>query len=67
MTRNQIRFAETRATILAEPTSIQREAFELIGAPICRSPQVAKTQIRQEQQNPRPAARPPTEKAPTSD
>ena len=36
LTRNQVQFAGTRATIpvLAEPTSIQREAFELIGAPI---------------------------------
>ena len=36
LTRNQVRFAGTRATIpvLAEPTSVQREAFELIGAPI---------------------------------
>ena len=36
LTRNQVRFAGTRATIpvLAEPTSIQREAFQLIGAPI---------------------------------
>ena len=36
LTRNQVRFAGTRATVpvLAEPTSTQREAFELIGAPI---------------------------------
>jgi hypothetical protein len=36
LTRNQVQFAGTRATIpvLAEPTSVQREAFELIGAPI---------------------------------
>jgi len=36
LTRNQVRFAGTRATVpvLAEPTSIQREAFELIGVPI---------------------------------
>ena len=36
LTRNQVRFAGTRATVpvLAEPTSIQREAFDLIGAPI---------------------------------
>jgi hypothetical protein len=36
LTRNQIRFAGARATvpILAEPTSIQRQAFELIGTPI---------------------------------
>jgi transposase len=36
LTRNQVRFAGTQATIpmLAEPTSAQREAFELIGAPI---------------------------------
>ena len=36
MTRNQVRFAGTQATIpmLAEPTSTQREAFELIGVPI---------------------------------
>jgi hypothetical protein len=36
LTRNQIRFAGSQATIpmLAEPTSAQREAFELIGAPI---------------------------------
>jgi hypothetical protein len=36
LTRNQVRFAGATATIatLAEPTSIQREAFDLIGAPI---------------------------------
>ncbi len=36
LTRNQVRFAGTRATVpvLAEPTSAQREAFDLIGAPI---------------------------------
>ena len=36
LTRNQVRFAGTQATIpmLAEPTSAQREAFELIGVPI---------------------------------
>jgi len=36
LTRNQVRFAGTRATVpmLAEPTSAQREAFELIGVPI---------------------------------
>jgi hypothetical protein len=36
LTRNQVRFAGTRATVpmLAEPTSAQRDAFNLIGAPI---------------------------------
>ena len=36
LTRNQVRFAGTSLTVpmLAEPTSVQREAFELIGAPI---------------------------------
>jgi hypothetical protein len=36
LTRNQVRFAGTRATVpvLAEPTSTQREAFDLIGVPI---------------------------------
>jgi hypothetical protein len=36
LTRNQVRFAGATATIpmLAEPTSEQREAFQLIGAPI---------------------------------
>ena len=36
LTRNQVRFAGTRATVpvLAEPTSAQREAFDLIGVPI---------------------------------
>jgi hypothetical protein len=36
LTRNQVRFAGTPATVpmLAEPTSTQREAFDLIGAPI---------------------------------
>ena len=36
LTRNQVRFAATSATVpmLAEPTSIQREAFDLIGAAI---------------------------------
>ena len=36
LTRNQVRFAGARTTVpmLAEPTSHQREAFDLIGAPI---------------------------------
>jgi hypothetical protein len=36
LTRNQVRFATAPATVpmLAEPTSTQREAFDLIGAPI---------------------------------
>ena len=36
LTRNQVRFARAAATVpmLAEPTSAQREAFELIGATI---------------------------------
>jgi len=36
LARNQVRFAGTRATVplLTEPTSAQREAFDLIGAPI---------------------------------
>src|SRR5579859_2399703 len=36
LTRNQVRFAGTRAAIpmLAEPTSAQRQAFDLIGVPI---------------------------------
>jgi hypothetical protein len=36
LTRNQVRFAGATATVpmLAEPTTAQREAFELIGAPI---------------------------------
>ena len=36
LTRNQVRFAGTTTTVpmLAEPTSAQREAFDLIGAPI---------------------------------
>ena len=36
LTRNQVRFAGATATVpmLAEPTSNQREAFDLIGAPI---------------------------------
>jgi hypothetical protein len=36
LTRNQVRFAGLRADVpmLAEPTSTQREAFDLIGAPI---------------------------------
>ena len=36
LTRNQVRFAGTTITVpmLAEPTSAQREAFDLIGAPI---------------------------------
>jgi len=34
--RNQVRFAGTQVTVpmLTEPTSIQREAFDLIGVPI---------------------------------
>jgi hypothetical protein len=36
LTRNQVRFAGTRATVpmLAEPTGAQREAFRLLGVPI---------------------------------
>jgi hypothetical protein len=36
LTRNQVRFAGARAVVpmLAEPTSTQREAFDLIGVPI---------------------------------
>jgi hypothetical protein len=36
LTRNQVRFAGAQATVpmLTEPTSAQREAFDLIGAPI---------------------------------
>jgi hypothetical protein len=36
LTRNDVRFAGTAATVpmLAEPTSAQRQAFDLIGAPI---------------------------------
>ena len=36
LTRNQVRFAGTRALVpmLAEPTGTQREAFRLIGVPI---------------------------------
>ena len=36
LTRNQVRYTGTDVTIemLAEPTSAQRQAFELIGAPI---------------------------------
>jgi hypothetical protein len=36
LTRNQVRFAGATATVsmLTEPTSTQREAFQLIGAPI---------------------------------
>ena len=36
LTRNQVRFAGTQATVpmLAEPTADQRNAFELIGATI---------------------------------
>jgi hypothetical protein len=36
LTRNQVRFASATATVpmLAEPTSTQRQAFELIGTAI---------------------------------
>ncbi len=36
LTRNQVRFAGTRATVpmLTEPTSTQRQAFDLLGAPV---------------------------------
>jgi hypothetical protein len=36
LTRNQVRFASAKTTvpILAEPTSAQREAIDLIGVPI---------------------------------
>jgi hypothetical protein len=39
LTRNDVRFAAAPATVpmLAEPTSTQREAFDLIGAPIPRT------------------------------
>ena len=36
LTRNQVRFTGTRATIpmLTEPTTAQRQAFDLLGVPI---------------------------------
>ena len=36
LTRNQVRFAGTSLTVpmLAEPTSTQRQAFDLLGTPI---------------------------------
>jgi hypothetical protein len=36
LTRNQVQFAGTRATVpmLTEPTNARREAFRLIGVPI---------------------------------
>ena len=36
LTRNQVRFAGATATVpmLAEPTPAQRQAFDLLGAPI---------------------------------
>ena len=36
LTRNQARFTGTRATVsmLTEPTSAQRQAFDLIGVPV---------------------------------
>jgi hypothetical protein len=36
LTRNQVRFADTTATVpmLAEPTADQRQAFDLIGVPV---------------------------------
>jgi hypothetical protein len=36
LTRNQVRFADTQATVpmLTEPTSVQREAFHLLGTAI---------------------------------
>jgi hypothetical protein len=36
LTRNQVRFIDTQVTVpmLTEPTSIQREAFSPLGAPI---------------------------------
>ena len=36
MARNQVQFAGTQITVpmLTEPTSTQREAFTLIGAPV---------------------------------
>ena len=36
LTRNQVRYAGTDITVamLAEPTSIQRQAFDLLGAAI---------------------------------
>ena len=44
-TRNQVRFVDASATVpmLAEPTSAQREAFDLIGA---RSPSPWSTEMR---------------------
>jgi hypothetical protein len=45
LTRNQVRFAGAQATVpmLAEPTSTQREAFDLISVPIPAHPEVART------------------------
>jgi hypothetical protein len=43
LTRNQVRFAGAAVTVpmLAEPTSTQRQAFELIGTPIPLTPDQA--------------------------
>jgi hypothetical protein len=45
LTRNQVRFTGTRTEVpvLAEPTSTQRDAFDLIGAPIPLTLKVART------------------------
>ena len=58
LTRNQVRFAGPRATVpvLAEPTSTQREAFELIVGSDPGHPEVARTPTPPQPRNPRPAA-----------
>jgi hypothetical protein len=49
LTRNQVRFTGTRTEIpvLAEPTSTQQDAFDLIGAPVPLTLKVARTPTRQ--------------------
>jgi hypothetical protein len=57
LTRNQVRFGGTGTEIpvLAEPTSEQRQAFDLIGAPIPAHPHVARTAASVQRRNRRSA------------
>ena len=68
LTRNQVRFAGTQLTVpmLTEPTSAQREAFNLLGAAIRLTLKVARTPPGQPGQNTGQTPKPPTELAVTS-
>ena len=65
LTRNQVRFAGAPPTVpmLTEPTSTQREAFDLIGAPIPLDLEVARTPPGQPGKTPAQSPKSPTEPA----